>query len=114
MRVLVVEDEFLIALSLSEMIQGMGYRPLGPARSVAEARELLAAETPDAAMLDCRLRDGLSAPVAELLRGRGVPFVWLTGYEQSDLPRPGEPVLRKPATTDDMERALRALLDGRG
>lgn len=111
-RVLIVEDEFLIALSLSDLVTKLGHAPLGPVRSVAEALAVLGAQAPHAALLDCRLSDGLSAAVAESLRSRGVPFAWLTGYEETDLPAPGEPVLRKPVTAEDLTRALTAMLDG--
>ena len=111
-RVLIVEDEFLIALSLSDLVTKLGHEPLGPVRSVTEALGVLADQAPDSALLDCRLADGLSAAVAEALRARKVPFAWLTGYEETDLPAPGEPVLRKPVTAEDLTRALTGMLDG--
>ncbi len=110
-RVLIVEDEFLIALSLFDLVTRLGHEPVGPVRSVAEALGALSDQAPHAALLDCRLSDGLSAAVADALRARQVPFAWLTGYEETDLPAPGEPVLRKPVTAEDLTRALTAMLD---
>ncbi|HYC06010.1 MAG TPA: response regulator [Azospirillaceae bacterium] len=111
-RVLIVEDEFLIALNLCDLVSRLGHEPVGPVRSVREALEMLSSRVPDSALLDCRLADGLSAAVAEALRARRVPFAWLTGYEETDLPAPGEPVLRKPVTAEDLTGALTAMLDG--
>jgi two-component system, response regulator PdtaR len=78
--VLVVEDEFLIAMDLELLLQRHGWRVLGPAATVDEALRLLAGERPDVALLDVNLRGGLVTPVAEELRARGVPFVLASAY----------------------------------
>src|SRR5215212_8822543 len=71
--VLVVEDEFLIAMDLELLLRRHGWRVLGPAATVAEALRLLADERPDVALLDLNLRGELATPVAEELRaGRAV------------------------------------------
>ncbi len=79
--VLVVEDEFLIALDLELLLREHGWRVLGPAGTVAEALRLLADERPDVALLDLNLRGELVTPVAEELRARGVPFVLASAYD---------------------------------
>ena len=79
--VLVVEDEFLIAMDLELLLQRNGWRVLGPAATVAEALRLLAGERPDVALLDVNLRGELVTPVAEALRARGVPFVLASAYD---------------------------------
>jgi CheY-like chemotaxis protein len=86
--VLVAEDEFLLALELGLLLEGHGYRVLGPASTVAEALRLLAAETPDVAVLDVNLRGETVTPVAEALRASGVPFLLASAYDRSDLADP--------------------------
>ena len=79
--VLVVEDEFLIAMDLELLLQEHGWRVLGPAATVAEALRLLQGETPDVALLDINLQGELVTPVAEELRARSVPFVLASAYD---------------------------------
>jgi two-component system, response regulator PdtaR len=86
--VLVAEDEFLLALELELLLEGHGYRVLGPAATVAEALRLLAAATPDVAVLDVNLRGETVTPVAEALRASGVPFLLASAYDRSDLADP--------------------------
>ena len=79
--VLVVEDEFLIALDLELLLRRHGWRVLGPAATVAAALRLLRqGATPDVALLDVNLRGELVTPVAAELRARGVPFVLASAY----------------------------------
>lgn len=84
--VLVVENEFLIALDLEQLLERHGWRVLGPAASVAEALRLLDGEVPDVALLDITLKDGETVvPVAEALRARAVPFVLASAYDRANL-----------------------------
>jgi CheY-like chemotaxis protein len=101
LMVLVVEDEFLIAMDLEAMLRGHGWRVLGPAATVAEALRLLdGGETPDVALLDVNLRGRTVAPVAEVLRERSVPIVLASAYDQAapiaevlaELPNVGKPI----------------------
>ena len=108
---LVVEDEFLIAMDLELLLHRHGWRVLGPAATVAEALRLLAGETPDVALLDFNLRGEMVTPVAEELRARGVPFVLASAYNRHDGPAAvtalaGVPNLGKPT---DERRLLAAL-----
>jgi CheY-like chemotaxis protein len=80
-RVLVAEDEAIVALDLETMLRGFGYQVLGPVSSTVEALELIGPERPDAVLLDLSLLDGLSVPVAEVLTAMGVPFILMTGYD---------------------------------
>ena len=91
-RILVVEDEFLIALEMVEALRAAGYQVLGPAPSVDTALELLKVERPDAAILDVNLAGECVTPVAEALRIMVVPFILASGYVAADLE--AEPVLR--------------------
>ena len=83
--VLVVEDEFLIAMDLELLLRRHGWRVLGPAATVAEVLRLLAAERPDVALLDLNLRGELVTPVAEELRVQDVPFVLASAYDSRGL-----------------------------
>ncbi len=83
--VLVVEDEFLIAMDLALLLQEHGWRVLGPAATVAEALRLLQGGTPDVALLDLNLRGELVTPVAEELRVQDVPFVLASAYDSRGL-----------------------------
>jgi two-component system, response regulator PdtaR len=107
--VLVVEDEFLIAMDLEHLLQQHGWRVLGPAATVAEALRLLQGEAPDVALLDINLRGELVTPVAEALRARGVPFVLASAYDGHGLgvvALAGAPAVGKPT---DERRLLAAL-----
>lgn len=83
--VLVVEDEFLIAMDLMFLLEFHGWRVLGPAQSVKEALSLLRGDLPAVALLDVTLKDGAVTPVAEELRRRNVPFVVASAYPRPEL-----------------------------
>ncbi len=84
-RILVVEDEFLIALDLEVTLETAGYRVIGPALNVSAALQLLKADRPDAAILDVNLAGERVTPVAEALRAMSVPFILASGYVAADL-----------------------------
>jgi len=84
--ILVVEDEFLIAMELEAILTAHGFVVIGPVATVASALELLERERPDAAVLDINLRGIAVTPVARTLREMNVPFVIATAYRSSDLP----------------------------
>jgi two-component system, response regulator PdtaR len=108
--VLVVEDEFLVAMNLERLLTRQGWRVLGPAATVAQALHLLGeGEIPAVALLDTNLRGELVTPVAEALRARGVPFVLASAYDRVDQIAPalaGAPNVGKPF---DAARLLAAL-----
>jgi DNA-binding response OmpR family regulator len=111
-RILVLEDEPLVAMLLEEMLLDLGCEVVGPAYSLREG-ERLAREAPlDAAVLDVNVNGEMSDPVAEVLRSRGVPFVLATGYGLSAPTAAGGdvPVLQKPYPAGKLEAALRELL----
>ena len=86
-RILVVEDEYLIAADLGEALEECGALVVGPVPSVSAALRCIAEETAlDGATLDVTLGQEKSYPVAEALRARGLPFVFLTGYGDRSLP----------------------------
>jgi DNA-binding response OmpR family regulator len=87
LRVLIAEDEYLLADDLRRELEAAGARVLGPVPSVAMALDLLQApDAPDVAVLDVNLGGEHVYPVAEALRARGVPFVFVTGYDTCALP----------------------------
>lgn len=87
-RLLVVEDEYLIAADLVASLKALGFEIVGPAGSVAEAITLLQAigHELDGAVLDINLGDERAYPIADHLRARGIPFVFTTGYDISVIP----------------------------
>ena len=86
-RLLVVEDDYLIAWDLASWLEGNGADVLGPAASVDDALMLLTTNSlPDAAVLDISLGDERVFPVADALQAAQVPFVFLTGYDAGEVP----------------------------
>jgi AmiR/NasT family two-component response regulator len=115
-RVLVVEDEFLIALDVEDALRELGCEVVGPVATVAQALAVLADPAGcDLAVLDVRLAEGSTAPLAQALSRQGIPFVVLTGYDRSQL---SEPALReavllgKPLQRKSLKLALAGLLAG--
>jgi DNA-binding response OmpR family regulator len=85
-RVLIVEDEWLIAEDTASRLRAAGYQVVGPVSSVAAALRLVEADTVDVALLDIQLNGETSLPIAETLLARGTPFAFVTGFGQRDLP----------------------------
>ncbi|MEX2642716.1 MAG: response regulator [Acetobacterales bacterium] len=108
-RVLIVEDELLVAMELENLLQQSGCTVLGPANSVARAMALLERERPDVVLLDLNLNGEAANPVAATLSRQGLPFVVVSGYSpaQSNAPElAGAPRVGKPG---DRHRLLHAL-----
>lgn len=84
LRVLVVEDQPLIALDLEDLLISRGYGVLGPEATVAGALKNLERQTPHAAIVDLDLGGETSFAVGEALLARGIPFVFATGSRGSD------------------------------
>ncbi|MBC8048625.1 MAG: response regulator [Chitinophagales bacterium] len=85
-RVLLVEDEWLIALTTQQILQDAGYVVVGPAPSVRTALALIDNDRVDVAMLDVRLGKDTSFSVAEALKRQKTPFLFMSGYERQDMP----------------------------
>jgi CheY-like chemotaxis protein len=106
LQVLVVEDVFLVALDLSDQLADSGCEVVGPASSVKQALEKIDGIALDGAVLDVNLGGERSFPVAELLASRGIPFLFLTGYDSATVipeefqqaPRLSKPVDAKTLT----------------
>ncbi len=86
LRLLLVEDEAMVAMMIEDMLGDLGCEVVGPAGSVARAQELARTEAEIAgAILDVNLGGEPIYPVAETLKARGVPFVFITGYGSADI-----------------------------
>ena len=111
-RILIVEDEPLIAMMLEDFIDMAGKSVAGTADSVAGAIEAIEAGEIDAAILDLNLRGGeKSTPVAAALAERDIPFVFATGGsgDSVDPAYRDRPCLQKPFTMESVERVLATL-----
>ena len=86
-RVLVAEDEILVAMLLELILADAGCTVIGPFGRVSDALDALATETVDVALLDVDLSGEKVFPVADALSGRNVPFLFVTGYGRSALPK---------------------------
>lgn len=87
LRLLLVEDEYLLALYLAELLEDLGAEVLGPVASVADALDLIEkAPEIDAAILDVNLAGEAVFPVADRLRARHVPFAFASGYDPELMP----------------------------
>lgn len=108
--ILIVEDEFLIALDLKEMLEADGWRVIGPAPSVKSALELLEGDVPAVALLDFQLGGEISTRVAEALQRLEIPFVFTSAYSSPHLT--GNEVLAKSPRLEKPidEKRLLALL----
>lgn len=112
-RVLVVEDEPIVAMMVEDMLADLGVAVVGPATTLEEALSLARADRLDAAVLDVNLNGERSAPVAAVLQSRGVPFVFATGYGPGERDEhPTAPVVQKPYRGDQMAEALRRIMGG--
>lgn len=112
-RILVLDDDPLLALDLGATLEEGGFSLFGICHSVSEAEEMMAADTPDAAVLDVNLGRGeTSLPVAQHLRDKGVPFVLLSGYEPSAFPEELQSAQRmaKPFQQQELLQTVGALL----
>ena len=108
-RVLIAEDEYLLASKMVEEFAKLGVETIGPASTVKRALDLVEHCGPlDAAMLDIKLRNEMIFPVADALRARGVPFVFTTGYNQKIIPDGYKDVVRyeKPFDVAEVARVV--------
>lgn len=111
-KVLVVEDEALIAMLLEEMLADRGYTVAGHGANLAEASELARTLDVDAAILDVSLAGEEVFPVATILQERGIPFLFTTGYGAAGLPPAwsGRPVFTKPYDIEPLTECLQQLV----
>lgn len=108
-RVLVVEDEMLVAMLVEDLLGELGFEVAAICTHLDEALRLAASEMVDFVVLDVNLDGKRSFPVADILRARGIPFVFATGYGAKALEAEyaNVPTLAKPFMIGDLERVLK-------
>jgi DNA-binding response OmpR family regulator len=113
LKILIVEDEALIAQELEAVLTAAGFAIAGVAPSVAKALALIAERQFDTAILDASLRGHSAEPVAQTLRHSGTPFLVLSGYSHAHLTGAllDVPHLTKPIRPEALVRAIRALTE---
>jgi len=104
LRVLLVEDEFMVALLMEMALTGLGCEVIGPIGRVDKALEMAQREALDVAILDVNINGTEVYSVAEALAARGIPFVFVSGYGRKALRAPwgDRPNLQKPFRIDDL------------
>ena len=114
-RVLLVEDEALVAMMIQDTLAEFGFQVVGPLSAASEALAAARESHFDAAVLDINLGDGLVYTVAEILGLRGVPFVFVTGYDVDSVdPRFGDiPILQKPIERDMLQKVFMSSIPDR-
>lgn len=115
-KVLIVEDEYLLASALRHAVEMLGGHVVGPFARVQQAMQSIeAGELPDAGLLDVNLGSEYSYPLADALVERGIPTVLITGYDPDALPEPYRSLcyLRKPFDLASVSSALTDLIFAR-
>ncbi len=114
-RILLVEDDFIVAFDMQTMLEEQGAEVIGPAASVAQARALLNGANPNIAVLDVNLNGELVFPLTEDLQQRGIPFVFATAYADDERLYPAHakqaPRLAKPVLPNVLVRQIVKLLE---
>ncbi|MFO1131973.1 MAG: response regulator [Hyphomicrobiales bacterium] len=110
-RILVVEDEALIAVMVEDMLTEMGSVVVGPAATIAQALALAQSEAIDGAVLDVNVRGERIDPVADVLAARSIPILFATGYGEVRLANGATTtVIDKPYTQEKLARGLAATM----
>ena len=113
--VLIAEDELLIAMDVMDELDAAGFVTVGPFAKTAQALEYCLAHMPDCAVLDVRLQDGESFPLADLLAQRNVPFVFHSGHAAHGALSARYPEMRmcsKPAHCSELATVVAELCRG--
>jgi DNA-binding response OmpR family regulator len=114
-RILVVEDEALIAAMVESMLRELGAVVVGPVGTIAKGLALAGSEEIDAALLDVNVRNERIDPVSEILRGRGIPILFATGYgSRAMVDAPEAAIIDKPFSQEELAGALASLLTPTG
>ncbi|RDC60471.1 hypothetical protein HME9302_01678 [Alteripontixanthobacter maritimus] len=108
--IFIVEDEFLVAFEMADLLEDLGFNVVGPSVHLADAMEKARTAKIDAAFLDVNLgEDKTSKPVADILRERKIPFVFVTAYDRNEISflMSDDQVLKKPITSERLLSTLR-------
>jgi CheY-like chemotaxis protein len=114
LRILVVEDEAIVGMLIEDILAELGCFHVEVAGSVESALDSLAEDRPDFAILDVNLKGMRSYPVADFLKSRAIPFIFMSGYGSGALDRAyaGAKILPKPFRPCDLEMAVKEVLPG--
>lgn len=106
-RVLIVEDEPIVAFALEDMLEELGHVALGVAGDIEQALPMIG-EGPDLVILDVNLRGNKSYPLADWLKEQGISYIFATGYGDSEHPEQHRavPTLTKPYSKSGLKAAL--------
>lgn len=112
-RILIVEDNALVAFDLEDILIKAGYFVLGPATTVSAALDMIAKLSPDAATLDGKLAESSVSEVAAALTAEGIPFVFVSGYGLEGLPEDFRhvPLIPKPYTPESVVAAVHEMFN---
>ncbi len=111
LRILVVEDEFLLGLHMSDLLEDGGFHVVGPVGSLNEAVDIANGVDLDAALLDVNIIGGRVDHVADILEGRGVPFMFVSAYGRDHLPKNfvDATLVNKPFDDDALMKEVRRI-----
>ncbi len=111
-RILIVEDEFLVALEIASVLADAGFEVLEPAGTIEGALRAIGSEAIDGVILDCNLSGRDVTEIADSLTARHIPFVFLTGYGRESLPPTFRdlPLISKPFDEKHLVASVRAML----
>jgi DNA-binding NarL/FixJ family response regulator len=112
LRVLVAEDEPLIAMMMEDFLDLLGHQVVGPVETASEGVKLAGAGGIDIAICDVNLRDGPSWPVLDAIKAEGTPYIIATGghVEAPPAAHADAPQLAKPYTLDGLRDALHKVM----
>jgi DNA-binding response OmpR family regulator len=112
-RILVVEDNYLIALRTAAILQDAGYAVVGPELSLDAARRALAQQRIDLALLDVNLDGEMVFPLSTILDTRGIPYIFITSYSEAAIPAEyrDRPLMQKPFVPELLLAQIQKLLN---
>lgn len=115
LRVLVVEDEAMVAMLIEDMLEDIGCKVIDSIASLAKACDAAATADLDLAMLDMNIAGEKVFPVAQILRERRIPFLFSSGYGEAGLPAEYATcqVLSKPFSQESLKEKLVLALQGK-
>ncbi|MGK9055696.1 response regulator [Neorhizobium petrolearium] len=113
LRVLIVEDEGLVALMIEDMLQDLGCEIVASVSRLSKGRTIATTVPVDLAVLDVNLAGQPSFPIAEILQKRQIPFIFSTGYGIDGLPQEfaTRPAIGKPFSSSDLQRAIAVAME---